>query len=119
MKKWGSILGTVFALAIAAYCWIGVNDPFFNYEKEAETYVNSCVYKDLGITADRLSGDMVYKDGEDVLVEVKFYLEGDAACDGVYCVYLRNKHVSNCTEMLPSGFSSHSRLDEVKALFGI
>lgn len=119
MKKGAPLIGTIVTLAIIGYFWFQVNEPFFNYKKEAETYVNSCVYKDLGIVAERFTGDVVYKKGEDVLVEVKFYLEGDSTCDGVYCVYFRSKYVSSCTEMLPSGFDCETRLDELKALFGI
>lgn len=116
MRNFISVLAGVIILVI---CW----STFFggaDYEQEAEAYVNSCVYKELDVVPERFQSKIVYDEDDDVLVEVKFYLEGSSNNAGVYCVYFRSSDVVyNCTEMLPSGFDSKARLNELKALFGI
>ncbi len=92
---------------------------FFNYEKEAENYVKSQVYNELGGVVDRFDSDIIYKKGKDAIVEVKFYIDGEVPFDGVYCVHFRNRVQYGCTDMQMSGFDGQDHLEELKALFGI
>lgn len=88
------------------------------YEEEAEKYVNQCVYRDLGIVAECFDSEVIFKDGDERLVAVRYGLDSKD-WDGAYCVYMKGEYVANCTTMLPSGYEFDKNLEELKALFGV
>ncbi len=84
----------------------------------AEKGVKSQVYKELGVVADRFDSEVIYKDGDDRLIAVKYAFD-DGDWGGAYCLYLVGEYVVNGTSMLPPGFDFDERLEELKALFGL
>ncbi len=114
-QKWIAVIGLMVTIGI----YLSTTGIFFNYEQEAENYVKSQVYNELGGVVDRFDSDIIYKKGKDAIVEVKFYIEGEVPFDGVYCVHFKNRVRFGCTDMQMSGFDGQEHLEELKALFGI
>ncbi len=87
-------------------------------EEAAEKYVNRSVYSSLGVVPTNFKSETIYRDDNKRLIEVKYGLDS-RDWDGTYCVYTNGEYVVNCTEMLGAGFDCESKLEELKALFGL
>ncbi len=108
-------LASALLLVIIVFTLINING---NPTKEAEKYVKSDVYKQLGVVADDFDTEILCREGAKRLVAVKFSVDsGDWM--GSYCVYMDGKYVLNCTTMLPAGYEFDENLEELKALFGM
>ncbi len=126
MKKTITTIGAVLVI-ILSVVWIfgdfdligglfGTSDS--TCIEAAEKGVKSQVYKELGVVADRFDSEVIYKDGNDRLIAVKYAFD-DGDWGGAYCLYLVGEYVVNGTSMLPPGFDFDAQLEELKALFGL
>lgn len=86
--------------------------------ESAEKYANSQLYSTYGIVADRMTSDVIYSDGADKLVEIKFYYDGE--CFGVCCVHTGTGSVAlGCTTIMMPDYDFEDNLRSTKALFGL
>lgn len=86
--------------------------------ESAEKYANSRFYATYGVAADRMTSDVIYSDGADKLITVKFYYSGE--CLGVCCVHTSTGSVAmGCTTIMPSDYDFKDNLSTTKAMFGL
>lgn len=84
----------------------------------AEDRVKQSVYLSLGVVPQHCTSDVIYKNGDKRLIEVKYGLIS-TDWDGTYFVYTDGKNVMGCTNMMGSGYSFEEHLEEAKAVFGL
>lgn len=84
----------------------------------AEKHAKQSYYTAIGLVPENFSSEVIYKDGDKRLIEVKTALEG-YDWDATYCVYTSGEYVANCTTMMGSGFDCKENMEELKALFGL
>lgn len=92
-------------------------------QENAEKYVNSTVYNQLGIVPEKLTSKQFYteQDGQITryLIIVKYYLDSNGNPDGSVCVYCSEYTVYNSTTIMPPDFLWEDHKQEVMALFGM
>lgn len=86
--------------------------------EDAEKMVNQDVYRNLGLVPERFDSEVIYKDGDERLIQVRYDLASDG-WDGTYCVYTLGKSASRCTTMMGATYDFEENLVETKALFGL
>ena len=84
----------------------------------AEKHAKQSYYTVIGLVPENYKSEVIYKDGDKRLIEVKTALEG-YEWDATYCVYANGEYVVNCTTMMGSGFDCKDNLEELKALFAL
>lgn len=87
---------------------------------EACTKIKSEVYNDWGEVA-QVSGEVIYKKGQDYIVAVQYKLQGSSfqgsyACH-VYGYRKNNCYVSSLTTEMPYAYDYEDHIDELKALW--
>lgn len=119
-KKTNQILGVV---VLVLFIWgiVSIISYFSNGQpiRSAENYVNQQVYQLSGQTCQKFDSEVIYKDGSERLISVKFYIEDTSKPVGSFCVYCIYKSAYSSTTVMDANFPYKEHLDELKALFGV
>lgn len=125
MKNCKRFLCSALILILLVSCtscsFLGSTDSEKEVIEAAEKYVNSRVYKTIGLVPESFSSEIIYEDEYDRIVAVKYGFDSSAD-DGAYCVYVVDGGAPTAitsTDELPVGFDFEGRLDEIRAIFGL
>lgn len=86
--------------------------------ENAEKMVNQDVYRSLGVVPQSFDSEVIYKDGDIRLIQVRYSLDSDD-WDGTYCVCAEGEYALRCTIMMGATYDFKENLQETKALFGV
>ena len=127
-----SALFPIIAFVICLSIFTGGNIPFTSSGKKAaiesaETKAKQWVYKEKGLVAERFDSEVIYADGDKRLIVVRmaFDLPDDYPAENPYgylfsyCMYTDAKYVVNGTTIQDGDYDFESRIEELKALFGL
>ena len=87
--------------------------------ESAEKMVNHEVNRYLGLVPERFDSEVIYKDDDDRLIQVRYCLDKSGDWDGTCCVFTKGDYAYNCTTIMGAGYDFEENLAETKALFGL
>ncbi len=116
LKILGSIImGIVIVISVISVYGGGTQSEA---TESAEKYANSRFYSTYGFTPDKMTSDVIYREGADKLITIKFYYNNE--CLGVCCVHTSTGSVvMNCSTIMMPDYDFKNNLNNTKALFGL
>ena len=117
----GGIAKIIVLIVLIGSFFVGGN--LFTSESDAiesaEKMVNHEVYRYLGLVPERFDSEVIYKDGDNRLIQVRYSLDKSREWDGTCCVYTIGEYARNCTTIMGPGYDFKEDLAGTKALFGL
>ena len=111
----GSLIGIII---IMVSCFSLYVKPSMEVPKDAIAHVKQDVVLSLGLTPEKFSTDIIYKNGKDKIIVVKYGLDS-GHYDGSVALYYHENYYSSSTRIMHPDYDWRGDLESVKAIFGI